>query len=83
MIMLGLGSGLPYAALFNRAVALFPGRGGAAMGLVNMLGIIMILAGAPIVGKLVDNTGTFSSAFVSLGIFVAVAFVTSFLIKKD
>ena len=69
MVMLGLGCGLPYAALFNRAVTLFPGRGGAAMGLVNMLGIVMILAGAPLVGKLVDLTGNFSMAFIALGIF--------------
>ena len=83
MMMLGLGSGFPYAALFNRAVALFPGRGGAAMGLVNMMGIIMILAGAPLVGKLVDMTGNFSVAFISLAVFVLLAMGASFAIKKD
>ncbi len=67
--LLGVGCGLPYASLFNRAVALFPGRGGAAMGLVNMLGIVMILVGAPLVGRITDLTGSFSSAFVSLGVF--------------
>ena len=82
MFMLGLGCGLPYAALFNRAVALFPGRGGAAMGLVNMLGIIMILAGAPLVGKLVDITGNFSMAFIALGVFAFIALLASLGIKR-
>ena len=79
--LLGIGCGLPYAALFNRAVALFPGRGGAAMGLVNMLGIIMILVGAPLVGKITDLTGAFTSAFVSLGIFSLVICLISLKIN--
>jgi nitrate/nitrite transporter NarK len=82
IILIGIGSGLPYSALFNRAVALFPGRGGAAMGLVNMLGIIMILGGAPLVGKIADWTGSFSSAFISLGIFAFVAMLASLGIRK-
>jgi nitrate/nitrite transporter NarK len=83
IVLIGIGSGLPYSALFNRAVALFPGRGGAAMGLVNMLGIIMILAGAPLTGKITDWTGSFSSAFLSLGVFAFVAMLASLGIKKQ
>ena len=82
IVLIGIGSGLPYAALFNRAVALFPGRGGAAMGLVNMLGIVMILGGAPLVGKIADWTGSFSSAFISMAVFSFVAMLASFGIKK-
>ena len=82
IILIGIGSGLPYSALFNRAVALFPGRGGAAMGLVNMLGIVMILGGAPLVGKIADWTGSFSSAFISLGIFALAAMVASLWVKR-
>src|ERR1019366_10823496 len=52
VVLIGIGIGLPYAAMFSRAGALFPGRAAAAMGLVNMLGIIMILGGAPLVGHL-------------------------------
>lgn len=37
------------------------------MGLVNMLGIIMILGGAPLVGHLADLTGTFKASFIALG----------------
>ena len=70
---LGFGCGLPYAAVFNRAAALFPGRAGAAMGLVNMVGILMILAGAPAVGWLADWTGQLRSGFYVLGAFALLA----------
>jgi MFS family permease len=72
IVLLGVGCGLPYATLFNRAAALFPGRAGAAMGLVNMLGIVMILVGAPVVGKIADWTGSFQASFVALATFNAV-----------
>lgn len=63
---LALGCGVPYAGCFNRAAALFPGRAGAAMGLVNMIGIVMILGGAPATGWLADATGSFRSSFLAL-----------------
>lgn len=67
VVLIGIGVGLPYAAMFSRAGALFPGRAGAAMGLVNMLGILMILGGAPLVGHLADLTGNFRVSFIALG----------------
>ena len=83
IVIMGFGAGLPYAALFNLAVALFPGRGGAAMGLVNMLGVVMILAGAPLVGRIAEWSGSFSAAFLSMSIFAVVAMIASFGIKND
>ncbi len=83
ILLLGMGCGLPYAGMFNRAAHLFPGRAGAAMGLVNMLGIVFILVGTPIVGKIADGAGNFSNAFIALGIFaIFIAFV-SLKIKND
>jgi nitrate/nitrite transporter NarK len=73
IVALGLGCGLPYASVFNRAAALFPGRAGAAMGLVNMIGILMILLGAPAVGYLADWTGQFQTSFLALGGFSLLA----------
>lgn len=80
IVLLGTGCGLPYASLFNRAAALFPGRAGAAMGLVNMLGIVMILVGAPAVGKIADWTGSFQAGLAALAgfnaaVLLAVAFI--------
>ncbi|OYU84528.1 MAG: hypothetical protein CFE24_06470 [Flavobacterium sp. BFFFF2] len=69
IVLLGLGCGFPYSALFSRATSLFPGRAGAAMGLVNMMGIVFILCGAPLVGQLTDLSGNFTTAFLSLGLF--------------
>jgi len=45
-----------------------------------MLGIVMILVGAPAVGKIADWTGSFQASFVALATFnaavlIAVAFV--------
>jgi nitrate/nitrite transporter NarK len=73
IVALGIGCGLPYAGVFNRAAALFPGRAGAAMGLVNMIGISMILGGAPAVGYLADWTGRFQVSFLALGGFSLLA----------
>lgn len=83
IVLLGIGCGLPYAGLFNRAANLFPGRAGAAMGLVNMLGIVFILAAAPLVGKITDWTGNFSSAFISLGIFALIICAISLKINNE
>jgi nitrate/nitrite transporter NarK len=73
IVALAAGCGLPYAGCFNCAAALFPGRAGAAMGLVNMIGIVMILAGAPAIGWIADTTGSFRYSFVALAVFAALA----------
>lgn len=83
ILFLGVGCGLPYAGLFNRAAAMFPGRAGAAMGLVNMLGIIFILIGAPLVGQIADWTGNFSSPFITLGIFAFLGCLISLKINSE
>jgi len=82
IVALGAGCGLPYAGVFNRAAALFPGRAGAAMGLVNTVGILMILAGAPAVGHLADWTGQFRSSFLALGAFSLAAAAASLAIRE-
>ncbi len=83
VLLIGTGCGLPYAALFTRAAALFPGRAGAAMGLVNMLGILMILVGAPLVGHLADWSGSFRSSFVALGAFSLIASAATLFVRRD
>lgn len=83
VLLLGTGCGLPYAALFTRAAALYPGRAASAMGLVNMLGIAMILAGAPLMGRLADWTGSLQSSFLALGAFSLVACAAVILITQD
>jgi nitrate/nitrite transporter NarK len=83
VILLGTGCGLPYAALFTRAAALVPDRAGAAMGLVNMLGILMILVGAPLAGRLADWTGSFRSSFIALGVFTLLTCIAVFFLRDE
>ena len=83
ILALGAGCGLPYAGVFNRAAALFPGRAGAAMGLVNMVGILMILVGAPAVGRLADWSGEFRSSFLALGGFSLLATAATLAIREQ
>jgi nitrate/nitrite transporter NarK len=83
VLLIGTGCGLPSAALFTRAASLFPGRAGAAMGLVNMLGILMILVGAPLVGRLADWSGSFRSSFIALGGFSLAACAAISLVSRD
>lgn len=82
ILALGVGCGLPYAATFNRAAALYPASPGAAMGLVNTIGIAMILVGAPAVGYLADWTGEFRASFYALGVFSAVAACSALTIPE-
>ena len=65
------------------AAALYPGRAGAAMGIMNTLGILMILAGAPLVGMVADWSGSFRFSFVALGIFALAACAASFRIRES
>src|SRR5450631_1663962 len=83
VILIGIGIGLPYAAMFSRAGALFPGRAAAAMGLVNMLGILMILGGAPLVGHLKDLTGSFKASFAVLAGFSLITCAIVPLIDRE
>lgn len=82
IVALGFGCGIPYAGVFNRAAALYPGSAGAAMGLVNMIGVVMILAGAPAVGYLADWSGNFRTSFYALGAFSAVAAAAALAIPE-
>lgn len=82
VLLLGVGCGLPYAAVFNRAAALYPARAGAAMGLVNMLGIVMILAAPPVIGHMVEWSGSFRSSFLALGGFTLLAWIAVFAIRQ-
>jgi len=82
VLLLGIGGGLPYATVFNRAATLYPGRPGAAMGLVNAIGTSMILAGPPLIGQMVEWSGNFQSSFLALGAFTMVAWIAMFAIHR-
>ena len=82
ILLLGCGCGLPFATLFKRAATLFPRHAGAAMGLVNMMGILMIVVGAPLMGWMADWSGNYRLSFAALGLFSLTAGTASFRIHK-
>lgn len=67
VVLLGLGTNLPYAAVFNRAAAALPSNPGATTGLVAMVSFWGIMVGAPLVGWLVERSGGFGAAFGLIG----------------
>ena len=81
VVALGVGCGIPYAAIFTKAARLYPDQAGVAMGFVNMVGIVMILVGAPAVGRLADWSGAFRTSFLALGGFSLLAAAAAFLLK--
>ena len=67
IIIVGIMSGLPFAAIFNYARETCPTNPGVAMGFVNTWGAVAVMAFPPIIGRLVDLSGTFVSGFYLLG----------------
>jgi NNP family nitrate/nitrite transporter-like MFS transporter len=59
VVLVGGRCSLPFATLFKRAATLFPSRAGAAMGLINTMGIAMIVGGAPLVGYASQRSGNY------------------------
>ncbi len=66
VILAGLMSGLPFAPIFNYARESVPKSPGVAMGLVNTAAPVAVMAFPPIIGRLVDASGTFASSFLLL-----------------
>jgi predicted MFS family arabinose efflux permease len=78
-ILVGIGVGLPYSAVFNTAAASLPGAPGAAQGLAAIGGTAGVMVGAPAMGYAVQTFG-FWAAWVFVGAVSAVALVgTAFM----
>ncbi|HEV8655667.1 MAG TPA: MFS transporter [Candidatus Limnocylindria bacterium] len=78
-ILVGIGVGLPYSAVFNTAAASLPGAPGAAQGLAAIGGTGGVMVGAPAMGYAVQTFG-FWAAWLFVGVISAVAFVgTTFM----
>ncbi|MGA3114890.1 MAG: MFS transporter [Syntrophobacteraceae bacterium] len=63
IIFTGIMAGLPFAGIFNGARDNCPATPGVAMGFVNTWGAAGVMILPPIIGRLVDVTGTFVSGF--------------------
>ena len=73
-VLVGIGVGLPYSAVFNTAAASLPGAPGAAQGLAAVGGTAGVMVGAPAMGYAVQTFG-FWAAWVFVGAVSAIAFL--------
>ncbi len=78
-ILVGIGVGLPYSAVFNTAAASLPGAPGAAQGLAAVGGTAAVMVGAPMMGFAVQTFG-FWAAWLFVGAVSLVALIgTTFM----
>jgi MFS family permease len=70
LFVVGLGTSLPYAAVFNGAALSVPESPASAQALVGWAGAFLVLLGPPVVGALLETTGSFAAGFVVLALFV-------------
>lgn len=84
IVLAGLMSGLPFAPIFNYARESVPRSPGVAMGLVNTAGALAVMAFPPIIGRIVDATGSFTSGFLLLaGVSLAAGVVSTALAPTE
>ena len=81
-VLMGVGVGLPYAAVFNTAAASLPRSPAAAQGLAAIGGTTGAMIGAPAMGYAVQTYG-FWAAWLLVGAVAAVAFVGTFLMRGE
>jgi nitrate/nitrite transporter NarK len=81
LVVAGLGVGFPYAAVFNGAAASVPASAASAQAMVGWGGLLTAIFGPPLVGTLLDATGSFTGGFLALAAIVVVVMVVSSLIR--
>lgn len=79
---LGLGGGIPYAAVFNTAAASLPTAPSAAQGLTALGGLLGTLIGAPAMGYAIQTWG-FSWAWLILGAISTGALAVTFVMRGE
>jgi len=81
-LLVGLGVGLPYSAVFNTAAASLRGAPGAAQGLAAVGGTAGVMIGAPAMGYAVQTLG-FWAAWSLVGALAAVALAATFVMRGE
>jgi nitrate/nitrite transporter NarK len=70
LLVVGLGTSLPYAAVFNGAALSVPESPASAQALVGWAGAFLVLLGPPVIGALLETTGSFAAGFLMLALFL-------------
>lgn len=81
-VAIGLGGGIPYAAVFNTAAASLPRAPAAAQGLTALGGLVSALIAAPAMGHAIQTWG-FSSAWLLLGLISLGALLATFVMRGE
>jgi nitrate/nitrite transporter NarK len=79
MALIAIGATIPYTSVFNEAARLRNVGKGVAQGLVSIISCPTVLIGPPLIGFLLERTGSFSIAFGSILFFASIAITASFL----
>ena len=77
LVATGVGVGLPYAAVFNGAAASVPDSPASTQGFVGMGGVVTAIVGPPLVGRLLDVGGGFTSGFLAISAFAVLVLVAT------
>jgi nitrate/nitrite transporter NarK len=77
--LIAIGATIPYTSVFNSAANLRTVGKGVAQGVVSVLSSPTVIIGPPLIGFLLDHTGSFTFAFGSILLFGCVAITASFL----
>ncbi|MDU2066304.1 MAG: hypothetical protein E6713_15925, partial [Sporomusaceae bacterium] len=77
ILLTGIMAALPFGPIFAQAAGSFPTNPGVSMGFVNTWGAAAVMILPPVMGSLVDSSGTFLSAFYLLGGVAALASIGS------
>ena len=81
-VVLGIGVGLPYAAVFNTAAASLPQAPGPAQGLAAVGGTAGVMVGAPLMGYAVQTWG-FAAAWAFVGLVGASALAGTLVMRGE
>ena len=82
MVLVGIGVGLPYAAVFNTASASLPAAPSAAQGLAAIGGTAGAMIGAPVMGYAVQTQG-FGAAWAVVGAVALIALAMTLRVKGE
>ena len=81
LVLTGLGVGFPYAAVFNGAAASVRTSPASAQAVVGWGGLLTAIFGPPLIGTLLDATGSFAIGFLTFAAIVVVVLAASFLLR--
>lgn len=81
LLLTGLGAGLPYAAIFNGAAASAPRGPSSAQALVGWGATLFTVLGPPLLGAVLDATGSFAGGFSALAAFSLLVLASTFWLR--